>query len=117
MKGLLKFIYSTFGGTIPLKQQSVILKEDKQVVAVLVDILYNILHKNVVPASEIVINKLSKYKKQIYKLIAKTTSHKARVNILLQNREIIRIILPLIPSISANLDNEPLYQDVFNKRK
>jgi hypothetical protein len=113
MKGLLKFIYFAFK-SFPLVRQNELIKKDTQVVSVLVDILYNIAHENIVPTDKSIINKLSKYRKQIYKVIAKTTSHKTRAKIFIKYRQIIHIILPLIPSISASLDNEPLYQDVSN---
>lgn len=116
MKGILKFIHFAFSN-LPSSRQIALLRSNRQIVDIIVTILYNIAHKNVLPADNSIINKLSKYRKDIYRLINSRTSPAKRSAILVSNKDIVTTILPLIPGIAANIENEPLYEDVPDKRK
>ena len=117
MKGAVKFLHFAFGGGIPLARQIALLRKNKNLVNLITDVIYNILYQNVVPSSPDIINDLKKYKKDIYKLVDKKTSDRTWSEILIKQPQIIKSILPLLPSIDINLENEPLYEDVSGKRK
>lgn len=117
MKGAVKFLHYAFAGGVPLARQINLLHKNKNLVNLVVDVVYNILYQNVVPSSPDIINDLKKYKNEVYKLVDKRTSDKSRSQILIKNPEIIKTILPLLPSIDKSIVNEPLYENVSGKRK
>jgi len=112
----LGFIHFAFT-KLSKKRQDLLVKRNKQVVALIVDILYNIANNNIVPRDTSTINNLKKERRHIYKLFERSTSHNKKSKILIQRSNIIKAILPLLPSIRKTIQNEPLYEDVSYKRR
>jgi hypothetical protein len=112
MQGGLRFL--KFVLESPSARRRSIISKNKQVVKHICDILLNILLQNIsVKAS--VINKLKRHRKVIYTCVNKKTSDKTRKELLLRHPSILKTLATLLPSINKTLENEPLYQNVFNQ--
>jgi phosphorylcholine metabolism protein LicD len=112
--GSIRFL--SFVLSSPRQRLISILSKNKQVVRHICDILLNILLLNIRVNSS-VINKLKKHKRVIYLLVDKKTTDKTRAELLTKHLSITKTILPLLKAIETSLKNEPLYQDVSNKRR
>ena len=114
MKGPLKFMHAVLNG--PAERRISVIRANKEFVRVIVDILFNILNKNIQPLSSSVIDQLRLHKSSIYKLIKKSTSHQQAAKILINEPQILDSIISLLPDISNSLRDEPLYKNVSHKR-
>ena len=93
-----------------------ILQKNKQVIRQICDILLNILLKHI-PASQVIINQLKKFKSDIYILVDRRTSDEDRRRIILRKPAILKPIIPLLKEVARSFKYEPLYQDVSNNRR
>ena len=114
MKGPLKFVHAILGG--PSERRTSVLRDNKEFVRVVVDILFNILNKNIQTLSPEVIAQLREHESSIYKLTKKTTTHHQAAKILINEPQILNTITSLLPDISNSLSEEPLYKNVSHKR-
>ena len=112
MQGGLRFF--KFVLESPRARQKSIISKNKQVVKHICDILLNILLQNILPKAS-VIKKLKHHRKVIYACVNKKTSDKTRQELLLRHPSILKTLATLLPSINKTLENEPLYQNVFDQ--
>jgi hypothetical protein len=101
----LKFVLES-----PRARQKSIISKNKQVVKHISDILLNILLQNILVKPS-VITKLKRHRKAIYTCVNKKTSDKTKKELLIKHPSILKTLATVLPT----LQNEPLYQNVFNQ--
>ena len=80
------------------KQLVRIITQHKNIVLLITEILYNILHNNI-NVSPSLLQQLKRHRRLIYKIVDKRTSLVKRRRMLIKGWPIVHTLLPILPSI------------------